>query len=157
MTGKDRHAVVGMIDGFYLSAKQNGETNSSSPWTIKNVCKLVKYVALDDIFQLQGCHLTTKINPSVFVEPDQAAEMAAGVAEANKLNETLHLFTWKLKVFVDAINRETTRNKDGHLIGPCGAASQITANSYFTLITILLHNNIQMKPKDVSSWSQAHV
>jgi hypothetical protein len=36
---------------------------------------------------------------------------------------------------VDAINRETTRNKDGHLIGPCGAASQIIANSYFIHIT----------------------
>jgi len=33
---------------------------------------------------------------------------------------------------VDAINRETTRNKNGHLIKPCGAASQKTANSYFT-------------------------
>jgi hypothetical protein len=135
---------MGMIDDFYRSAKQNGETNSSSPWTIKNVCKLVKNVALDDIFQLRGCYLTTKIDPSVFVGPDQAAEMAANVAKANKLNETLHIFTWKPKVFVDAINHETTKNKDGHLIGPCGAASQITANSYFTHITILLHNNNRM-------------
>ncbi len=60
MTDKNRHAVVGMIDGFYLSAKQNGERNSS-PWTIKNFCKLVKYVALDDIYQLHGCYLTTKL------------------------------------------------------------------------------------------------
>jgi len=51
------------------------------------------------------------------------------------LNEKLHLFTWKPKVFVYAINRETMRNKNGHLIGPCGAASQNTANSYFTHIT----------------------
>jgi hypothetical protein len=95
----------------------------------------VQYVALDDIYQLRGCYLTTKIDPSVFVEPCQAAEMAVDIAEANKLNETLHLFTWKPKVFVDAINRETTRNMDGHLIGPCGAASQTTVNSYFTHIT----------------------
>jgi len=63
--------------------------------------------------------------------------MAAEAAEATKLNETLHLFTWKPKVFVDAINCETTRNKNCHLIviGPCGAASQNTANSYFTNIT----------------------
>ncbi len=63
--------------------------------------------------------------------------MAAEAAEATKLNETLHLFTWKPKVFVDAINCETTRNKNCHLIviGPCGAASQNTANSYFTHIT----------------------
>jgi hypothetical protein len=123
-----------MINGFYLSAKQNGETNSS-PWTIKNVCKLVKCVALDDIYQLRGCYLTTKFDPSVFIEPDQAAEMAAGIVEANKLKEILHHFTWKPNFFVGAINRETTRNKDGHLIGPCGAASQITANSYFSHIT----------------------
>jgi len=32
---------------------------------------------------------------------------------------------------MDAINHETTRNKNGHLIKPCGAASQKTANSYF--------------------------
>jgi hypothetical protein len=49
----------------------------------QNVRKLVKYVALDDIYQLWGCYLATKIDPSVFVEPDQAAEMAANVAEAN--------------------------------------------------------------------------
>jgi len=61
--------------------------------------------------------------------------MAAEAAEATKLNETLHLFTWKPKVFVDAINHETTRNKNSHLIGPCGAASQNTANSYFIHIT----------------------
>ena len=134
MTCQDRHEVVGMIDGFYSSANQNGETNSS-PWTIENVCKLVKYVALDDINQLRGCYLTTKIDPSVFVEPCRAAEIAADAAEAQKLNETLHLFTWKPKVFVDAINRETTRNENGHLIGPCGAASQNTANSYLTHIT----------------------
>ncbi len=132
--GKNRHALVGTIDGFYLSATQNGGMNPS-PWTIKNVCKLVKYVALDDIYQLRGCYLTTKNDPSVFVEPDQAADMAADVAEMNKLNETLHRFTWKPKFFVDAINRETMRNKDGHLIGPCGAASQVTANSYFSWIT----------------------
>ena len=36
---------------------------------------------------------------------------------------------------MDAINRETMRNKNGHLIKPCGAASQKTANSYFTHIT----------------------
>jgi hypothetical protein len=130
MTGKNRHAAVGMIDGFYLSANQNGETNSS-PWTIKNVCKLVKYVALDDIYQLQGYYLNAKIDPSVFVEPASPAN----IAEANKLNETLHHFTWKPKFFVNANNHETTRNKDGHLIGPCGAASQITSNSYFSHIT----------------------
>ena len=118
MTCENRHAVVGMIDGFYQCAtNQNGETNSS-PWTMDNICKLVQYVALDDIYQLLGCYLTTKIDPSVFVEPCQAAEMATNIREATELNETLHLFTWKPKVFVDAINRETTRNTDGHLIGP---------------------------------------
>ena len=100
-----------------------------------NICKLVQYVALDDFYQLRGCYLTTKIDPSVFVEPCHAAEMATDIREATELNETLHLFTWKPKVFVDAINCETTRNKNGHLIGPCRAASQKTANSYFTHIT----------------------
>ena len=95
----------------------------------------MKYVALDDINQLWGCYLTNKIDPSVFDEPCQAADMAAEAAEATKLNEKLHLFTQKPTVFVDAINRETTRNKNGHLIKPCGAASQKTANSYFTHIT----------------------
>jgi hypothetical protein len=61
--------------------------------------------------------------------------MAADIAEANKLNETLYCFTWKPKIFMDGINCETTRNKDGHLIGPCGAASQNTTNSYFSHIT----------------------
>jgi hypothetical protein len=69
---------------------------------------------------------------------------------ANKLIMTLHLFTWEPKVFVDAINHETARNKDGHLIGPCGAASQITANSYFTYITNFVpqeHSNVTMGRK----------
>jgi hypothetical protein len=71
MTGENRHAVVGMIDGFYLSAKQNGEMNSSSsPWAMENVCKLVKNIALDDIYQLCCIYLTTKIAPYVFVELD---------------------------------------------------------------------------------------
>jgi len=51
---------------------------------------------------------------------------------------------------VDAINRETTRNKNGHLIGPCGAASQKTANSFFTHITIYIvgeHANATKKHK----------
>jgi hypothetical protein len=95
----------------------------------------VKYVALDDINQLWGCYLTNKIDPSVFVEPCQAADMKAEAAEATKLNKRLHLFIWKPTVFVDAINRETTRNKNGHLIGPCRAASQKTANSFFNHIT----------------------
>jgi hypothetical protein len=154
---QNRHVAVGMLDGFYLSAKQNGESNSSPCRIIKNDCKLVKYVALDDIYQLRGCYLTTKINLSVFVEPDQAAEMAAIIVEANKLNETLYCFTLKPKFYVDAINCETTRNKDGHFIGPCGAASQITANSYFSNITNLLQNNMQMQPRGVSIWSSAHV
>jgi hypothetical protein len=135
MTCENRHAIVGMIDGFYqCAANQNGETNSS-PWTMDNICKLVQYVALDDIYQLRGCYLTTKIDPSVFVEPCHAAEMATDIREATELNETLHLFTWKPKVFVDAINRETTRNTDGHLIGPCGGASHDTVHTYFTHIT----------------------
>jgi hypothetical protein len=53
-------------------------------------------------------------------------------------------------VFVDAINRETTRNKNGHLIGPCRAASQKTANSYFTHITTYIvgeHANVMKKHK----------
>jgi len=53
----------------------------------------VKYVALDDINQLWVCYLTNKIDPSVFDEPCQAADMAAEAAEATKLNERLHLFT----------------------------------------------------------------
>ena len=95
----------------------------------------MKYVALDDINQLWGCYLTNKIDPSVFDEPCQAADMAAEAAEATKLNERLHLFTWKPTVFVDAINRETTRNTDGHLIGPCGGASHDTVHTYFNHIT----------------------
>jgi len=45
-------------------------------------------------------------------EEIHAAEMATNIREATELNETLHLFTWKPKVFVGAINRETTRNTD---------------------------------------------
>ena len=51
---------------------------------------------------------------------------------------------------MDAINRETTRNKNGHLIKPCGAASQKTANSYFTHITNIVageHANAMKKHK----------
>jgi len=95
----------------------------------------VKYVALDDINQLWGCYLTNKIDPSVFDEPCQAADMATEAAEVTKLNKRLNLFTWKPTVFVDAINHETTRNKNGHLIKPFGAASQKTANSYLKHIT----------------------
>jgi len=47
-----------MIDGFYLSANQNGEANFS-PWAIKNAVAvgklvMVMYVTLDDIYQLRG-------------------------------------------------------------------------------------------------------
>ena len=53
----------------------------------------MKYVALDDINQLWGCYLPNKIDPSVFDEPCQAADMAAEATEATKLNKRLHLFT----------------------------------------------------------------
>jgi len=68
MTSENRHAIF-----YQCATNQNGEMNSS-PWTMDNICKLVQYVALDDFYQLRGCYLTTKINPSVFVEPCHAAD-----------------------------------------------------------------------------------
>jgi len=88
--------------------------------------------------------------------------MATDIREATELNETLHLFTWKPKVFVDAINRETTRNTDGHLIGPCGGASHDTVHTYFTNITSFVaqqHTNATKGRKflEPSSFSNVEV
>ena len=79
MSCEHRHEVVNWIDGFYHANTTTEGT--TSPWTFDNVMCLLKYVALDDIEQLQGCYITSKLDPSVFVELDQKAVKAAAATE----------------------------------------------------------------------------
>jgi hypothetical protein len=62
---KNRHAVVAIIDGNIKRAKIN--EGDCSLWRIENVLECLKFVALDDMLQLWGCHHSCKIDPSVFV------------------------------------------------------------------------------------------
>ncbi len=68
MSCENWHAAVAIIDGHVAKAKTNEE--NSCPWTIENVLKVLKYVALDDMLQFWGCHHTFKIDASVFVKPE---------------------------------------------------------------------------------------
>jgi hypothetical protein len=53
MPPEHRQAVVAMINRFYEKSQVEGE--------------LIQYVAMDNIEQLRGCYLTTKIDPSVMI------------------------------------------------------------------------------------------
>jgi hypothetical protein len=68
MSCENRHASVPIIDGHVAKAKTNEE--NSCPWRIENVLEVLKYVAFDDMLQFRGCYHTSKIDPSVFVEPE---------------------------------------------------------------------------------------
>ena len=69
MPPEHRQAVLAMIDRFYEKSQVEGE--NETPWTFDNVCQLLQYVAMDNIEQLRGCYLTTKIDPSVMIgEPN---------------------------------------------------------------------------------------
>jgi hypothetical protein len=64
---EDRHAVVGLIDGFYTSSK----FENVPIWTKSNVLELAKYAPLGDIGKLRSSYLASKIDPSVFVYDDK--------------------------------------------------------------------------------------
>jgi hypothetical protein len=105
-----------MIDRFYREAEED-EREATTPWTIQNINNLLKYVALENIGQLRGCYITSKMGPSVFVEPERDDVMAES-AEADKQNAKLlsnYNFSWKPKFHVDAFERETKRAPDGSL------------------------------------------
>jgi hypothetical protein len=129
ISGENWHAVVAIIDGIMTQAKTNKE--NLSPWRIKNVFELLKYVALDDMQQLRGCYHTCKIDASVFVEP----ELHQTVPIKTASSETVHAFRWNPKIHVGAIRRETTKGNGGFLLGPCGGASCKTADSFFIHVT----------------------
>jgi hypothetical protein len=130
MSCENRHAAVAIIDGHVAKAKTNEE--NSCPWRIENVLKVLKYVALDDMLQFQGCYHTSKIDPSVFVEPEPDKTVVIEIVS----RETLNAFRWNPKIHMDAIRRETTMGNNGSLLGPCGGASRMTADAFFSHITI---------------------
>jgi hypothetical protein len=69
MPAKQRRLVVALMNDFYEKAKDEGE--NANPWILNNVFKLIKHVALENIQQLHGCcYLTTKIDPTVLIDPD---------------------------------------------------------------------------------------
>ena len=109
------HLVVAMIDRLYENSKV-AEGENSSPWTFDNICQLIQFVAIDNIEQLQGCYLTTKIDPSVMVgEPNKKAVMEAEAAEAEQQNASLlcnYNFSWKPKRHMDAVAKEREINKE---------------------------------------------
>jgi hypothetical protein len=122
-----RHATVALIDSFYKEAVQQ----NSDPWTTDNIMKLVKYCSYENIKALRGCYLTTKIDPSVFVEPDRMAEKEAEAKEAAEQNAKLidnYDFTWKPKVHWDVITGETQRTPAGNLLVP---VSREKAEAFF--------------------------
>jgi hypothetical protein len=83
------------------------------------------------MLQFRGCYHTSKIDPSVFVEPEPDKTVAIEIVS----QETLNAFRWNPKIHMDAIRRETTRGHNGSLLGPCGGASCKTANAFFSHIT----------------------
>jgi hypothetical protein len=85
---------------------------------------------LDDILQFQGCYHTSKIDPSVFVEPEPDKTVAIEIVS----QEMLNAFRWSPKIHMDAIRRET-RGNNGSLLGPCGGASHKTADAFFSYTT----------------------
>jgi hypothetical protein len=114
MPAKQRHLVVALIDGFYEKAKNEGE--NATPWILNNVLELIKHVALENIQQLHGCYLTTKIDPTVLIDPDPNVEIETAAEEAKRQQEGLicnYNFSWKPQVHVEAIERETKRAADG--------------------------------------------
>ncbi len=129
MSCENRHAAVAIIDGHVEKAKTNEE--NSCPWRIENVLVVLKYVALDDMLQFQGSYHTSKIDPSVFVEPEPDKTVAIEIVS----QEMLNAFRWNPNIHIDAIRRETTRGNNGSLLGPCGGASHKTADAFFSHIT----------------------
>jgi hypothetical protein len=130
-----------MIDRFYREAEED-EREATTTWTVQNINNLLKVVALENIGQLRGCYITSKMDPSVFVEPERDDVMAAEAAEADKQNAKLlcnYNFSWKPKFHVGAFERETKRAQDGSL-EPNGRASEKTAMGFFTTSPILWHN-----------------
>jgi hypothetical protein len=61
---EDRHSVIGIIKRVYEAAE---EKNEPLLWKTSDVKELAKYVALDDIYKLRACYLTSKIDPGVIV------------------------------------------------------------------------------------------
>ncbi len=128
MSSENWHAVVAIIDGIMTQAKTNKE--NLTQWRIINVLKLLKYAALDDMQQLQGCYHTCKNDPSFFVEPEPCQTVPIETASS----ETDHAFRWNQKIHVDTIRRETIRGNSSSLLGLCGGASCKMADSFFTHI-----------------------
>ena len=96
MPAKQKRLVVALIDGFYEKAKDEGE--NATPWILNNVLELIKHVALDNIQHLRGCYLTTKIDPTVLIDPDPNVEIEAVGAEAKRQQKGLicnNNFSWK--------------------------------------------------------------
>jgi hypothetical protein len=84
MSCENWHAAVEIIDGHVVKAKTNEE--NSCPWRIENVLEVLKYVALDDMLQFRGCYHTSKIVPSVFVEPEPDKTVAIEIIYHETLN-----------------------------------------------------------------------
>jgi hypothetical protein len=96
MPAKQRRLVVALIDGFYEKAKDEGE--NPTPWILNNVLELIKHVALENIQQLRGCYLTTKIDSTVLIDSDPTVEIEAVAAVAKRQQEGLicnYNFSWK--------------------------------------------------------------
>jgi hypothetical protein len=59
---EERHSVLSIIQRVYDLAK---EKNEPLLWLTSDVKELAKYCALDDIYKLRACYLTSKVDPSV--------------------------------------------------------------------------------------------
>ncbi len=97
--------------------------------------ELIKHVALENILQLRGCYLTTKIDPTVLIDSDPNVEIEAAAAVAKRQQEGLlcnYNFSWKPRVHAEAIAHETKRLADGSLLH---AAGEDTAYAYYRHIT----------------------
>ena len=93
---EDRHTICSKIDRFYKEAKDEG--GGASPWKTANIYELLPYVALDDIPKIRSSYLTTKTDPSVFVEPPKVdLKIAAEEKTTAKGMDEYAGYTWEPK------------------------------------------------------------
>ncbi len=106
---------------------------------------------------MRGCYLTTKIDPTVLIDPDPNVEIEAGTAEAKRQQEGLicnYNFSWKPQVYVEAMEHETKRAADGSLLH---AASEDTAYAYYWHITNYVAQQHGARTRGDHFWCRVHI
>ena len=153
MPAKQRRLAVALIDGFYEKAKDEGE--NATPWILNNVLELIKHVALENIQQFRGCHLTTKIDPTVLIDLDPNVEIEAAGAESKRQQKGLicnYNFNWKPRFHAEAIAHETKIAADGSFLH----AARILGMRIIGTSQIMLHSSMVQGQGVNPFWCQVH-